>query len=175
MNRETKKRLGALDVFIIIAVIVCAACLVLRIYGGSEAVNSLESPDMKTYTLVLSVKNIRETSVKYFDMGEKFFLEKEKSRLPLGEMLSIQASGAQSYYTDSDGRILLVTNVGGTEQSSRSDVTLTFEVEGIRNAKGEFLLLGSDYLAVNKLMKIASKYVEVTGTILSITEVESVG
>ncbi len=173
MNRETKKRLGALDVFIIVAILICAACLVLRMYGGSEAVNNLGTMETKTYTVVVSVKDIRESSVKYFSMGETFFLEKEKSRIPFGEVIATQASDAQVYYADDDGTVRMVSSGGVTEQSSRSDVTLTFEVEGLRNGAGQFLLGGSDYLGVNKPIKIASKYVEVQGTILSISETDA--
>ncbi len=171
MNQNKKTRLGALDVFIILAVIICAVCLTLRMMGGSEAVNTME--EKEAYTLVLSVKNIRETSVKYFDTGEKFYLEKEKARIPLGEVVSIQGNDAQTHYTDADGTTILVPNSAVTEQSKRKDVIVVLEIEGVRTADGSFLLDGSDYLAVNKKIKIASKYVEVTGNVLSIEAVKT--
>ncbi|MBE6598373.1 MAG: DUF4330 family protein [Ruminococcaceae bacterium] len=170
MSTQKKRRIGTLDIFIIAAVVICAVCLILRMNGASEAVTTLNEMEMKTYTVDLSVKNVRETSVNYFDKGEPFFLEKEKAKVLLGDVISVQSNAARVFYTDEDGKTVLVPNSAVTEQSSRSDVTLSLEVEGIRNADGEFLLGGSEYLGVNKEIKIASKYIEVTATVLSITE-----
>ena len=56
------------------------------------------------------------------------------------------------------------------EQTKRSDVTLTFEVTGIRDSSGNFLLEGTERLGVNKEINIVNKYITVNGTILSIKE-----
>jgi len=168
MNQEKKRRIGSLDVFIIIAVLACAVCLFLRMNAQSDDVKTLSEKKQETYTVELLVKNIRVSSVKYLAQGEKFYLEKWTSRAPLGEIISAQSGDAQTYYSDLDGKVLLVPNQSINEQTKRSDVTLTIEVSGLWDGEGNFLLGGTDRLSVNKEITIVNKYITVYGTILSI-------
>jgi len=170
MKNKTKRRIGALDVFIIAAVLACAACLFLRMNAQSDDVKTLTDGTKQSYELVLAVKNIRNTSVQYFNQGERFFLNKQTSRMPLGEIVSVQSGDAQSYYGDIEGQSVLVPNQSVDEQTKRSDMILTFEVSGLWDGKGNFLLDGTERLGVNKEITILNKYITVYGTILSIKE-----
>ncbi len=170
MNSEKKKRLGALDVFIIAAVLVCAVCLVLRMTAQSEDVTSITDSTPKDFQLVLSVKNVRVTSVQYFNRGDTFYVENWTDRVPLGEIAAVQYGDAQTYYTDLEGNTVLVSNQSTDEQTKRSDITLTFDVEGLWNANGDFLLGAEEKLNVNQQITIVNKYITVYGTILSIKE-----
>ncbi len=172
MNIEKKKRLGALDIFIIAAVLVCAVCLFFRMTAQSEDVKLAEDANavQKDCQLVLSVKNVRVTSVQYFNRGDKFKLEKWSSRVPLGEIAAVQSGGAQTHYVDIEGNTVLVTNQSEDEQTKRSDITLTFDVSGFFNADGDFLLNGTEKLLVNQEITIVNKYITVYGMIMSIKE-----
>lgn len=170
MNQQRKKRIGSLDIFIILAILVCGVCLFLRMNAQSEDVKNLTEGVMKNYEIELSVKNVRVTSVQYFGQGERFFLEKQKSRMPFGEIVSSQYGDAQTYYSDIEGKTVLVPNQSVDEQTKRSDVTLTFEVSGFWDNNGNFLLEGTERLGVNKEINIINKYITVNGTILSIKE-----
>ena len=154
--------------FIIVAVLACAVCLILRLNAQSQDVKTITDGKQEIYNIELSVKNVRVTSVQYFNRGDLFFLEKWTSRMPLGEIVSVQHGDAQSYYADIEGHSVLVPNQSVNEQTKRSDMTLTIEVTGLWNSDGEFLLDGTEHLSVNKEITIVNKYITVYGTILSI-------
>ena len=170
MKNEKKRRIGSLDVFIIVAVLACAVCLFLRMNTQSDDVKTMTDGNMKTYEVEIAVKNVRNTSVQYFNQGEQFYLDKKTSRMYLGEIVSAQYGDAQTYYGSIEGVSVLVPNQSVDEQTKRSDMILTFEVTGLWDGKGNFLLDGTERLGVNKEVTILSKYIEVFGTILTIKE-----
>jgi len=168
MNKEKKRRIGSLDIFIILAVIACGICLFLRLNAQSQDVKTLTDEELESYNIELSIKNVRVTSVKYFNSGDQFFLEKWTSRMPLGEIVSVQYGDAQSYYTDMEGKTVLVSNQSEYESTKRCDLTLNLEVKGLWTPDGEFLLDGTEQLNVNKEITILNKYITVYGNIISI-------
>lgn len=168
MNKQKKRRIGSLDVFIILAVLACAVCLFLRMNYQSEDVKTVAEGQRETYNIELSVKNVRVTSVQYFNQGDLFYLEKWTSRVPLGEIVSVQYGDAQTYYADIEGKSVLVPNQSEDEQTKRSDMTLTFEVSGLWSKDGDFLLDGTEHLSVNREITIVNKYITVYGNVISI-------
>lgn len=167
MNKEKKIRMGALDVFIIAAVITCIVGLGLRMFSRSEAVVN-HNAVMDNYVVSFSVSNIRESSVKYFSKGDVFFIKENTVRL--GELIERSDLPAQKYYSDINGNTVYVMNESTDDRTKRRDVTASLLVSGIMDERGRFLLNGTQYLGVNKEMEIKSKYITVNVKITSIAK-----
>lgn len=164
---EKKKRIGALDVFIILLVVSCVLFLALRFIdlGGSD-VN--ESAILDDYTVSFKVSDIRDSSAKnYLEPGTNFYL-KETDTL-FGTLLDgITISDAQEYHEMPDGKVVSTRNTA-TGSLYRVDVEGSFTVQGRLDQNGTLLLDGNKYIGLNKEISIYSKYlsiqIQITGII----------
>ena len=172
-NQKTeKKRLGALDIMIIIVAVVCLGTVAARYFMqrsagyGSEAGQPLES-----YIVSFEVLDIRNSSaVNYFTPGDVFFMEDENQPIgTLREDVSIQVS--EKTYENADGQIVTARAMGEGDLY-RVDVRGSFECTGRLAEDGSFLLGGNTAIAVNKEVKLYSKYVSVTGRLTDISKAE---
>ena len=170
MEKKKKIRIGALDVFIVLALAACVVGLGLRVFSRSEAVEN-STAVMKNYTVDFEVCNIRGSSVNYFNVGDVFFLKEGNVRL--GELVSRSDMLAQKYYTDINGNTVLVMNEATDDMTKRIDLDGRLLVSGIRDADGRFLVNGQKYLGVNKEVEIKSKYITVNVRIIAIEEAAS--
>jgi len=170
MEKKKKIRIGALDVFIVLALAACVVGLGLRVFSRSEAVEN-STAVMKNYTVDFEVCNIRGSSVNYFNVGDVFFLKEGNVRL--GELVSRSDMLAQKYYTDINGNTVLVMNEATDDMTKRIDLDGRLLVSGIRDADGRFLVNGQQYLGVNKEVEIKSKYITVNVRITAIEEAAS--
>ena len=180
MEKKKKIRIGALDVFIVLALAACVVGLGLRVFSRSEAVEN-STAVMKNYTVDFEVCNIRGSSVNYFNVGDVFFCSEDTARLTflkegnvrLGELVSRSDMLAQKYYTDINGNTVLVMNEATDDMTKRIDLDGRLLVSGIRDADGRFLVNGQKYLGVNKEVEIKSKYITVNVRITAIEEAAS--
>ena len=170
MEKKKKIRIGALDVFIVLALAACVIGLGLRMFSQSEAVEN-STAVMKDYTVDFKVNNIRGSSVNYFNVGDVFFLKEGNVRL--GELVSRSDMLAQRYYTDLDGNTVLVMNEATDDMTKRIDLDGRLLVSGVRDADGRLLVNGQQYLGVNKEITIKSKYITVNVRITAIDEAAS--
>lgn len=166
---ETKKkaRIGALDLFILVAVVVCIGGLLLRMFVRSDAV-ATNTAVMEDYVVSFQVRNIRASSVKYFNRDDLFFVNDGGERL--GTLLSVSDLPAQRYYTDIDGKTILVMNESTDDRTKRVDLEADLLVSGSVDGNGRFLLNGTTYLGVNKDFYIRSKNIIVNIKITSIAK-----
>ncbi len=71
---ENKKKLGALDVFIIVILIMCIVSIGLRVFSNKTSDIS-ESTQLENYTVSFKVMGIRDSSARnYITKGTKFYL-----------------------------------------------------------------------------------------------------
>ncbi len=166
-KKEKRVRIGALDVFIIIAVLACVVGLGLRMFmKGDTVVNN--NAVMEDYVISFSVSNIRASSVKYFNKGDVFFIKENSMRF--GELTETSDLLARRYYTNMDGQVVYVMNESTDDRTKRVDLEAEIAVKGILDANGRFLLNGNQYLGVNKEIEIKSKYITVNVKITSIAK-----
>jgi len=170
MEKGKKLRIGALDVFIIAAVLICIAGLVLRTFVKSDAISN-NNAVMENYVVSFSVGNIRASSVKYFEKGDTFYLK--ENNMKLGEIIDTADLPARKYYSDIDGKSVYVMNESTDDRTKRVDLDASLQVSGIIDSNGRFLLNGTRYLGVNKEVEIISKYITVNVKITSITKASS--
>lgn len=166
-RNETKKRLGALDIFIILALAACIISVGIR-YFTSNTASADSSAALENYILSFDVYNIRNSSGQNFmEPGTNFYLDENDEYFgTLREQVTIR--DAQRFYTTHNGDVILVSNTG-TGDSYRIDVEGKMTCRGTMNENGSFLLNGNHYVALDKEIKIYSKYLVVTVKITGIT------
>lgn len=171
MNKTKNKcRLGALDVFIIIVVIICAVSIAVRYFDIKESdVNN--NVQLENYVLSFEIKNIKDSSAdNYFEKGTNFYIEDS------GELLGtlregITVSDAVRYYEKTDGTVVAAPNTA-TGDLYRVDIEGSMDVMGVTGSDGRFLLGGNQYIALNKEIKVCSKYLLVTIAVTGITKAQ---
>ncbi len=166
-NKERKLKIGALDIFIILIVIVCAVSIVLR-YVSNKQSDVGESAPLENYVISFEVLDIKDTSAQYYmEPGTGFYLVDSDAYIgTLREGITIR--DAEKYYEMPNGEIVLAQN-NATGDLYRVDVEASFDAKGRVDSAGRFLLNGNTYLGVNKEVKIYSKYLAVTVVITGIT------
>lgn len=168
-KKNAKKRgLGALDVFIILALIVVAVGLGLRIFVNDSAELSTGAA-LEDYVVTFRVMNIKDSSAKnQMHTGDKFFLK--EGGVLLGALRENRTvTDAQSFYEMPDGTIVRAANTA-TGDLYRVDVEASVDAQGRLNADGGFLLGGNTTIAPNQEVQIYSKYLAITVLITGIAK-----
>jgi len=166
-QNERKKRLGALDIFIILALVACIVSVGIRyITSNDELLNS--SSGLDNYIVSFDIYNIQNSSGQNFmEPGTNFYIEENDE--PFGTLREqVTIRDAQKFYTMHDGEVVLISNTG-TGDSYRIDVEGKMTCRGKMNENGSFLLNGKNYLAIDKEILLYSKYLLVTVKVTGIT------
>lgn len=170
-KKNTSKRLGALDIFIIIAIIAAIVCIGIR-YLAMNKSEVAEKVELDEYNLSFSVLNIRASTAENYMDPDTVFYQKENGSYfgKLCEGLTI--NDAETFYETEDGTIVIGKN-NAVGDLYRVDVDGNFIVKGKMDGNGSFLLNGNQYLAVNKTVLLASKYVTFTVVVTGISPVQN--
>ena len=168
MQNEKKKRLGALDIFIIFAVLSCIIGVGIR-YFTTKNTSISNTAQLEDYILTFEIYNIRDSSAQnYLEKGTNFYLQSNNERIgTLREGVTVRE--AERYEEMPDGRVVKISN-NGTGDLYRVDVEGSFDCKGILNENGSFLLNGNHYIGINKEISIYSKYVTFTVKITGIAK-----
>ncbi len=170
MNQQkaAKKRLGALDYVIILAVLACLIGVGLRfaMVQNSSLGNNVQ---LEKYVVSFEVLDVRDSSAKNFmSEGTVFYLE-ETSEV-FGTLTGNKTiHDAEKYYEMPNGEIVLATN-NSAGDLYRVDVEASVEAYGVVTEDGSFLLNGNQFIGTNKEFKIYSKYVIFEIKIVDITK-----
>jgi len=166
-QKETKKRLGALDILIILVLAVCIVSIGWRYFSTKGEKNNSALPQ-ENYIVSFDIYNIQEASAANFlEVGTEFFLSDDNSAFGvLRERISTLE--AERFYTTDKGEVIRVANTGTGDQY-RVDFKGTMTCKGMMDENGSFLLNGTKYLAINKEIKMHSKYLSVIIKITGIT------
>lgn len=167
-QKEQTKRLGALDIFIILAVLACLISVGLRFIAvrNSSVGNNVQT---ENYIVSFKVSDIRDSSAKNFMQKDTKFYIKD-SGLLLGTLREGNTiSDAEKYYYLHDGEIVRMTN-NSTGDLYRVDVEGSLDCVGTMSEDGTFLLNGNQYIGVNQDLNIYSKYLAITVKITGITK-----
>ena len=164
---KKRKKLNAIDYFIIAAVLLCIVGVTLRSFIGSEG-NHLSSPIvMEDYVISFKISNIRNSSSDYFAPGEKFYIDSTKQYF--GEIAdTVSVTPALLSLEDINGQYIQ-TYAPENGDATRMDIAGTMLVSGYMGENG-FLLGGSTNLALNKEMAIRSSYIYATIVITDIAK-----
>ena len=162
-----KKKLNAIDWFIIVALILCIAGAALRTFIGSD--NSLAGTvTMEKYVVSFKVDNIRNSSTEYLAAGQTFYIDTTGQYL--GETTgAVTVTPAVYMFEDANGKYVQAYAPENGD-ATRVDVTGTLLVTGYMSENG-FLLDGTVSLAPGKEITVRSNMIQVKITITDIAKV----
>lgn len=167
-KHHKRKGLGALDVFIILALLAVIAGVGLRAYMNRNAdVGTAEV--LEDYVISFEVKDIRDSSnARHMHPGDKFYLKDTGAYFgALTEENTVNP--AETFYEMPDGSIVKAANTG-TGDNYRVDVKTSVIAQGVLSSDGSFLLGGNTYIGLNKELQIYSKYLAITVKITGISK-----
>jgi hypothetical protein len=161
-----KRKLNAVDWFLIVAVILCLAAAAVRLWLGPTSGALTKSAEIADYVVSFRISNIRNSSTRYLVEGEEFYIPAPAQYF--GSVLgNISVTPALFHMQDAEGRYLSVYAPENGD-ATRIDVTGAMLVSGCMSENG-FLLGGTTPLAVNKTIVLRSAYLYVTITVTDIS------
>lgn len=171
MVMENKKRLGALDVFIIVIILVCVGSVGFRIFNNRTSELG-ESTQLENYVVSFKVMGIRDSSARnYITKGTKFYLKDSNAYIGSISDGNITITDAMKYYDILDGTTVSASNTA-TGELYKVDVEASFDVQGKVDSNGRFLLGGNQYIGVNQELQIYSKYLSITILVTGINKAQ---
>jgi hypothetical protein len=166
---EKSKKLGTLDIFIIVILVVCIVSIGFRYFTDKNSDVS-ENTQLENYTVSFKVMGIRDSSARnYMNKGTKFYIDDTNTYIGTISDDSITITDAMKYYSSLDGSSVAATNTG-TGDLYKVDVEASFDTQGITDSNGRFLLGGNQYIGENQEIMIHSKYLSITILITDITK-----
>ena len=173
-NTAKKKRLGVLDYFIIIVLILCVAGIALRM------IFKLNKPEDQTFAHVESetyyVQYIARSQRNIVDdyLGEGTEFRFYGTNEPFGTSFGVPDSEpAEKRYTDSKGEQYLVRNTSDDDRTDREDLRGKFVVKGKLSEDGVLLVDGSNnIIALNREYSVRSDVMSFSFTVIGITPAE---
>ena len=168
---ENKKRLGALDVFIIIIILVCMVSVGFRIFANRTSEVG-ESTQLDNYVVSFKVMGIRDSSARNFmTKGTKFYLNDSNAYIGSISEGNITITDAVRYYDLMDGTTVKASNTA-TGELYKVDVEASFDAQGKIDSNGRFLLGGNQYIGLNQELQIHSKYLSITILVTGINKAQ---
>lgn len=164
---KKRKKLNAVDYFIIAALVCCLVGAALRMILGSDG-GSLTAPiTMEDYIVSFKISNIRNSSTEYLKADEQFYIDTTKQYF--GKITgSVSVTPALYFIEDTEGNYIRAYAPENGD-ATRVDATGTMLVSGYMSDNG-FLLGGTTALAINKTLALRSSYIYVTVTITDIVK-----
>lgn len=165
MNTK-KKRLGALDICILVAVVLCLAGVIGRTLLRDRSVLA-QNTTLDKYTVYFSISDIRSTSEKFLKDGRVFYIDETGDMF--GTLVGDPAvTYAKKLYVDANGKTVEVFNNTEEEGIARIDVEGAFQVSAQMDENGFILLNGNRYIAPHQEIEIRSRELYVNICIHSI-------
>lgn len=164
---NNKKKLNAIDWFIIVALLLCVAGAALRAFIGTD--NSMNGTvTMEKHAVFFKVENIRNSSTEYLTPGEVFYIDATGQYL--GEITgNVTVTPAVYMFEDASGKYVQAYAPENGD-ATRVDATGTLIVDGYMSDNG-FLLNGTTSLAPGKEITIRSNFIQVKITVTEIAKI----
>ncbi len=165
-KHQKRRGPGALDIFIVLALIAVIAGVGLRAYISSNS-NVGTAAVLEDYVISFEVLNIRDSSnARHMHPGDKYYLKENGAFFgTLTEENTV--SPAAAYYEMPDGTIVREVNTASGD-NYKVDVQTSVIAQGMISSNGSFLLGGNTYIGLNKEVQICSKYLSITVRITGI-------
>jgi len=168
MNQEKgrKKRLGALDICILTAILLCVIGVAARMAFRGESALAQDTP-LESYTVYFSIENIRESSIVCFEEGMPFYIQDSEEFF--GTLQAIPTTTpAKNIYTDENGNMIVTYNDTDDDRVSRIDAEGAFTISAKKDAQGRIWLGGNTYIAPYKELYLHSRLLSIKIRIISI-------
>ena len=154
--KTPKRRIGVLDVCILVAIVVIIAGVAARFILRDTS--SMAQPKaLANYLVDFEIKDIRGTSEKYLKTDSAFYLDETGDYLGVVYKKEVLSDPAMTEYVTPEGEVVYAANTRDIgDDLCRIDVTGTFLVSGYVDDNGFFLLNGNRYLGLSKEVAVRS-------------------
>lgn len=170
MKTENKRKIGALDVFIIIALAACVVCIGIRFFATSRSQVS-EKVQLEDYIISIKVEAIKDSSAKNYMTPDTNFYIKETGTY-FGSLLEgLTIKDAQKSYEMPNGDVVMGEN-NAVGDLYRVDVEAKLVSKGKVDDSGRFLLGGNTYVGANKEFNLYSKYLAIKVTVTGVEKAQ---
>lgn len=155
--KTPKRRIGVLDVCILVAIVVIIAGVAARFILRDTS--SMAQPKaLANYLVDFEIKDIRGTSEKYLKTDSAFYLDETGDYLGVVYKKEVLSDPAMTEYVTPEGEVVYAANTRDIgDDLCRIDVTGTFLVSGYVDDNGFFLLNGNRYLGLSKEVAVRSR------------------
>lgn len=159
--KTPKRRIGVLDVCILVALVVIIAGVAARFILRDNS--SMAQPKaLANYLVDFEIKDIRGTSEKYLKTDSAFYLDETGDYLGVVYKKEVLSDPAMTEYVTPEGEVVYAANTRDIgDDLCRIDVTGTFLVSGYVDDNGFFLLNGNRYLGLSKEVAVRSRELKV--------------
>lgn len=168
-NAEKKKGLGALDVIILLALVACVVAAGFAfVFSKATADADVEEKDFEEYVISFESYGMRQSAAQMLNPGETFYYTDASDFGVMNDNLTV--TPAVVYVEDENG-VCVKSYAPENGDYTKVDVSGSFTVKGVRNAKGFFLLNGTTKLMPNKSVTIRNDTIAFGITITDIQKV----
>ncbi len=166
--KNVKRRVSALDVFIVVLVLMCIAGVIVRVYVGSEGILPVLDPDISEYAVSFEIKQVKASVGGYLSSGEKLWTESGELFGTVSDNVTV--TPAQIFFEDKDGKYVSVYSSADNGDNSLVDIKGSVVTEGYMAEYG-FLAGGTTYVAPNYEIDLHTEKATVTVIITGISKV----
>lgn len=160
MNKDGKinGKLNIIDLFAILLVIAVVVGIVVRF--GSSVTTAVKSSEDFEY--VVKVESVREFTVDALEKKGK--LSDKNATVDLGEIIDVKSEPASFLSERADGAMVYAV------QPNRYTAFVTIRTKG-KESDNSYIMADSNELSVGRTTEIRSKYVNTTGSIVSVKKI----
>ena len=157
MNPETQKkhRFNIIDLVLILAVLACAAGMIIR--SNVRETVLLNNEEKASVTILIEA--LLDDSTLAMHEGDTFYFSSNDETF--GTMKTMELSPAKLRFFNSDGTVTI------THYENRKDAVCTFEVSGFNTDTG-FMINGNTFMGCGGTFNLHSKYIELQCTVLDV-------
>ena len=167
-NKTTKRKISALDLFVLILLLLAAVGVLVRAYIGTDGILPEIGKKSSEYTLSFEVTSITTGKSAYLTQGESLFAADGTLIGTIGEGVTV--TPALVYTVDADGKYVQTYAGADNGDSSLVDVRGVLTTSGYETDYG-FLVGGKTYLAPNYVTSLHTRNVTVDVKITNVAEV----
>lgn len=128
VNNGKDRRVGVLDVFVIILILLCVAGLIVRIAVGRDGVLPEGAPESGEWALSFEISSVRAGVGDGFSVGEVMYTENGEVFGTVSGQVSV--TPAKIYSEDEEGRYILSYASSDGGDNSMVDIKGTLTSEG---------------------------------------------
>lgn len=169
-NTKAKRRLTAIDYFIIFAVIATLVAAGLRIYEDNKVEDAGTPLANEEYILSYVSYGMKESAAKLLEKGDVFYFTGGKTEFGVLED-NPTITPAVVYVELENGEYKTDVYAEKNGNNTKVDVTGTIRVKGCRNEDGLFYVEGSLYVAPNMPVTVFSNDMSFSFTVTGVEKV----
>ncbi len=157
---KIKGKFNIIDILVILLIIAMVIGIAVRFRSTvTDAVKSDVS-----FEYVVKIESVRDYTIKALEKKGK--VTDKKSELELGEIVNVEYEPTKYQSTTADGRIVFA------EQPERYTAYVTIRTQG-KESENSYVLADSNELSVGGTAQIFTKYIDTTGSVISIDKIDA--